>query len=46
MATSLMPNRGVWCSSIVVIGIIATLGGLLAMAVQRVRVTAERTSDL
>jgi hypothetical protein len=41
-----MANRSVWCSAIVAISVVAALGTLLAMAVQRVRVAAERTSDL
>jgi hypothetical protein len=37
--------RRAWCSAIVVISIVAALGGFLVTAVQRVRVAAERLAD-
>jgi hypothetical protein len=42
----LLPIRKRWLAAIVALGIVATLVGWLALAVRRVQIAAERSSDL
>jgi hypothetical protein len=42
----LFPIRKRWCMAVAVMSIVATLGGMLVQAVQRVRIAAERTDDI